>query len=76
MKFIKCLKRHSYVDYIGIVIDATKDIKFYTVTDIIQNMSHLFNYKVLNISATNGKFDIAAHDVPVVVYYLELRLGV
>ena len=70
MKFISCLKSHVYFDHVGIVIDATKGIKFYTVTDIIQNMSHLFNYKVLNISATNGKFDIAAHDVPVVVYHL------
>ena len=70
MKFISCLKSHVYFDHVGIVIDATKGIKFYTVTDIIQNMPHLFNYKVLNISATNGKFDIAAHDVPVVVYHL------
>ena len=72
MKFISCLKSHVYFDHVGIVIDATKGIKFYTVTDIIQNMPHLFKYKVLNISATNGKFDIAAHDVPVVVYYLEV----
>ena len=51
MKFIKCLKRHNYVDYIGIVIDATKDVEFYTVTNIIQNKPNLFNYKVTNIRA-------------------------
>ena len=70
MKFIKCLKRHSYVDYIGIVIDASKGIKFYTVSNIIQDMPNLFNYKVTNIRAVNGKFGFSQHDVPVVVYHL------
>ena len=70
MKFISCLKSHVYFDHVGIVIDATKGIKFYTVTDIIQNMSHLFNYKVTNIRAVCGKFGFSQHDVPVVVYHL------
>ena len=70
MKFIKCLKRHNYVDYIGIVIDATKDVEFYTVINIIQNKPNLFNYKVTNIRAVCGKFGFSQHDVPVVVYYL------
>lgn len=70
MKFIKCLKRHSYVDYIGIVIDMTKDIEFYTVSDIVQNKSYLLNYKVLSISAICGKNGYSRHDVPMVVYQL------
>lgn len=51
MKLSSCLKRHSYGDYIGIVIDATKGIKFYTVISIIQDKLNLFNYKVTNIRA-------------------------
>lgn len=70
MKFIKCLRKHNYVDYIGVVIDATKDIEFYTVVDIVQNMPHLFSYKVLSIRAVNGKLAISQHDTPVVVYML------
>lgn len=70
MKLSSCLKRHSYGDYIGIVVDATKGIKFYTVSNIIQDMPNLFNYKVTNIRAVNGKFGFSQHDVPVVVYHL------
>ena len=70
MKLSSCLKRHSYGDYIGIVIDASKGIKFYTVSNIIQDMPNLFNYKVTNIRAVNGKFGCSQHDVPVVVYHL------
>lgn len=70
MKLSSCLKRHSYGDYIGIVIDATKDIEFYTVADIIQNKPHLFTYKVINIRAVITKLDISQHDTPVVVYIL------
>ena len=51
MKLSSCLKRHSYGDYVGIVIDATKGIKFYTVINIIQDKLNLFNYKVTNIRA-------------------------
>lgn len=70
MKFKSVLKRHNYVDYIGIVIDATKDVEFYTVINIIQNKPNLFNHKVTNIRAVCGKFGFSQHDVPVVVYYL------
>lgn len=70
MKFVKCLRKHNYVDYIGVVIDATKDIEFYTVADIIENMPHLFTYEVLNIRAVNGKLAVSQHDTPVVVYML------
>ena len=70
MKFIKCLRRHNYTEHIGIVIDATKDVEFCTVIDIIQNMPNLFNYKVTNIRAVCGKFGFSQHDVPVVVYHL------
>ena len=57
-------------NYIGVVVDTTKDIEFYTVIDIIQNMSYLFTYKVLNIRAVNGKLAVGQHDTPVVVYML------
>lgn len=70
MKFIKCLRKHYHVDYIGIVIDETKDIEFYTVSDILQNKSYLLNYKVLNISARCKKNGYSQHDVPMVVYQL------
>lgn len=70
MKLIKCLRKHNLVDYIGIVIDATKDIEFYTVIDIVENMPHLFTYEVLNIRAVNGKLAVSQHDTPVVVYML------
>ena len=78
MKFIKCLRKHNYSAYIGVVVDTTKDIEFYTVIDIIQNMSYLFTYKVsylftykvLNIRAVNGKLAVGQHDTPVVVYML------
>lgn len=56
MKLIKCLRKHNLVDYIGIVIDATKDIEFYTVIDIVENMPHLFTYEVLNIRAVMGSW--------------------
>ena len=70
MKLIKCLRKHNYSDYIGVVIDPTKDIEFYTVVDIIENMPHLFAYEVLNIRAVNGKLAVGQHDTPVVVYML------
>lgn len=70
MKFIKCLRKHNYVDYVGVVIDATKDIEFYSVIDIVENMPHLFTYEVLNIRAVNGKLAVSQHDTPVVVYML------
>ena len=70
MKFAKCLRKHNYSDYIGVVIDPTKDIEFYTVVDIIENMPHLFVYEVLNIRAVNGKLAVGQHDTPVVVYML------
>jgi hypothetical protein len=70
MKLIKCLRKHNFSDYIGVVVDATKDIEFYTVIDIIENMPHLFSYKVLNIRAVNGKLAVGQHDTPVVVYML------
>ena len=44
MKFAKCLRKHNYSDYIGVVIDPTKDIEFYTVVDIIENMPLLVAY--------------------------------
>ena len=62
MKFIKCLRKHNYSAYIGVVVDTTKDIEFYTVIDIIQNMSYLFTYKVLNIRAVNGKLAVGQHE--------------
>ena len=68
MKFIKCLRKHTFVDYIGIVIDATKGPRFYTADDIIQTKSHLLNYKVLSITATNMTID--GKQVPAVLYYL------
>lgn len=70
MKFIKCLRKHSYSDYVGISLDATKDPEFYLVNDILQNKSYLFNYSVTYIRAVNGKLAIAQHDEPVVLYYL------
>ena len=72
MKLIKCLRRHISSDYIGIVIDTSKDPEFYSVNDLIQNKSSLLNYQVILIRAVNGKLAIAQHDEPVVVYYLDI----
>lgn len=55
MKFIKCLRGHYYSDYIGILIDSYNGTKYYKVSDILENKPHLFNYKVLNISARGEK---------------------
>lgn len=70
MKFAKCLRKHNCSDYIGVVVDATKDIEFYSVIDIVENMPHLFSYKVLRIRAVNGKLAVGQCDTPVVVYML------
>lgn len=70
MKFIKCLRKHSYSDYVGISLDVTKDPEFYLVNDILQNKFYLFNYTVTYIRVVNGKLGIALHDEPVVLYYL------
>lgn len=68
MKFIKCLRKHTFADYIGIIIDANKGPRFYTVDDIIQAKPHLLNYKVLSITAINMTID--SKQVPTVLYCL------
>jgi len=70
MKFIKCLRKHLHSDFIGISLNAGKDIEFYAVSDILQYKKDLFKYKVIYISAVNSKSAIVRHYEPVVVYYL------
>ena len=69
MKFIKCLRKHTFADtYIGVVVNGVKDPRFYTVDDIIQAKPHLLNYKVLSITATIMTID--EKHVPAVLYCL------
>ena len=69
MKFIKCLRKHTFADsYIGVVVCGAKEPRFYTVDELIQSKLLLLNYKVLSITASITTID--GKLAPAVMYYL------
>ena len=70
MKFIKCLRKHTFADsYIGVVVYGAKKPRFYTVDELIQSKLHLLNYRVLGITASITT-TVDGKQVPAVLYYL------
>ena len=70
MKFIKCLRKHTFADsYIGVVVCGAKKPRFYTTDELIHSRLYLLNYRVLGItSAITTTVD--GKQVPAVLYYL------
>ena len=70
MKFIKCLRKHTFAgSYIGVVVYGATKPRFYTADELIRSKLHLLNYKVLNINAAITT-NIDGKQVPAVLYYL------
>lgn len=70
MKFIKCLRKHTFNDsYIGVVVYGAKAPRFYTADKLIQSKLHLLNYRVLSVTAAITT-TVDGKQVPAVLYYL------